>query len=193
MAVGMTPVDRRLEPVVRGGRRRNECWGAVSRDGRWCYERAADPDTRWYVIHNPTGWTISGGHSSLPRARCSTAASADALLDLWLDAYRVLHLPEDDTVAVTDHDRARAVLTWLAQHEPEVLAAGEELAESRRLRDVAARLRDVSDDLLARHCAGPIAEILRTRVLREQTIRDADNLTDRATALTRSARHRLAG
>jgi hypothetical protein len=187
-----TPVIRRVETVVRNGRPRRECWGATSRDGRWCYERAADPTTRWYVIHNPTGWTITGGHGSLPRARAATA-SADALLDLWVDAHRELGLPDDRGHTVTNHDRARAVLTWLADHEPVVLAAAELLGESSRLRAAAGALLDVSTDLVYRRAGDDPAERDRNEVLAQQTFREATVLVARADQMSHDARLKLAG
>ncbi len=125
---------------------RRQCWSADSLDGMWAYQRAEDEGTRWYLIHIPTGWTLIGGHGTLRAARADTA-TGDAFLDLWLDAHWTLTQPAYGIGDVDSHDRARAVLTWLADDEPRLVQVAAHRTESRRLRESAARCRAVSDDL----------------------------------------------
>ena len=128
-----------------GGRTRRECWSARSLAGIWGYERCEGGGTMWFLIHLPTGWVITGGYGTLTDAR-TAVADASALLDLWLDAQRELLL-RDDGEPVSNHDRARAVLTWMADNAPAALARAERRAEARRLLELAVRVAHVATDL----------------------------------------------
>lgn len=146
----LTPITKDMGTTFVGGpgtgRTRRECWGATSKDGLWGYQRAEDVGTQWYVIHLPTNWTLIGPHGTLRSARQDTA-DGTALLALWRDAHRELALPEHGIGKVTNHDRARAVLTWLVEHEPRSVQIVERETEAQRLRELAGRLRAIIADL----------------------------------------------
>ncbi len=114
----LTDVKRHYEPGSRS------CWFASSTTGEWDFVRRDDSGTWWYTVHRPTWWELTGPDTSLAFARRWTAQPAiyrqmhdEAWGELAVTEYGI------DTpagVTVTNHDRARAVLTWLADHHPEL-------------------------------------------------------------------------
>lgn len=98
---------------------------AYSLDGVWSYARPGGRGwASWYVRHEPSGFVIPLPHGSLDACRHETFTGealvclADAALGLLLT---VREIP-DPLIPFGDHDRARGALTWLADHEPALLA-----------------------------------------------------------------------
>lgn len=78
----MIPLDAAKTTKYRSLRTgRLETWGAVSKDGKWSFQRIEDVGTPWEVTHEDfPGWSMLAG--SLPKAR----KNAEAQLRLDLDA-----------------------------------------------------------------------------------------------------------
>lgn len=167
-----------------GGRTRRECWHARSLAGIWGYDRREGGGSLWYLIHLPTGWVLTGGYGTLAAAR-AVVADESVLLDLWADAYRELLLPEDGE-PVSNHDRARAVLTWMADHAAAAMRRAERLVEARRLLELAVRVAEVAtdlDDRIDRGYDGYEFDTQRLRVLLVQYNRLHSQLLDARSAL----------
>jgi hypothetical protein len=112
----LTPVRRRYEPGSRS------CWFASSTDGEWDYLRRVDTGSWWYTVHRPTWWELASPDTSLRYAQRWTAQTS-IYRQMSDEAWGELSLPEHgghtpDGVLVTNHDRARGVLTWLADNHP---------------------------------------------------------------------------
>lgn len=124
----LTPITRetsatyRVVDEPRAGTRA-ECWRAHSVDGRWTYLRTEETGSPWTLVHLATGYAVAAAYSTLDDARYATAGGT-AWLTLWDDADWQLaewpDLPETAGAAVTTHDHARALMTWLvdAGHAP---------------------------------------------------------------------------
>ncbi len=91
----------------------------------WTFYRGRGRATLWVTVHEPTCWEMALLDSSKRHAQMNP--------DLP-DIYRLLHdearlelswpedgVPTETGITVTNHDRARGLLTWLADHHPEVL------------------------------------------------------------------------
>jgi hypothetical protein len=114
----LAPTRRRQNDPTAGHRR--ETWTAHSTCGTWSYERAEIAGTPWQVRHLPTGYLTDELWSTLDDARHDTAQPS-----IWgtlgRDALWVLAAyPEvgGGPSSVTAHDEARALLTWLIEHDP---------------------------------------------------------------------------
>lgn len=113
----------------------------------WHYQHLSDGGTCWYLLHIPTGWRLTGGYGSSRAAR-RDVGDGGVYLELWLDAHRELLLPDRVTDrADSTHAQARTVLAWLDRHEPRAARVADLRVRARRLREHAARLRALVDDL----------------------------------------------
>lgn len=123
MTASATPTSLAVTKVYEPGGRR--CYTALSDNGEWGFRRARHRGTPWITYHLPTGWELGGNAGSLDRA---TRWVSDPAIyrDLLTEALFELTLTEDGVPAgrgleVTNHDRARGILTWLADNHPDLV------------------------------------------------------------------------
>jgi hypothetical protein len=63
---------------------RRECWGAVTADGEWGFERIEEPGTPWIVVHHPRtpqAETVWGMFGTLKAARIAVQRCG---IERWL-------------------------------------------------------------------------------------------------------------
>lgn len=80
-AVPLAPVIRTRFLLTLGGAR--QCWGAVTTDALWDFEREDEPGTPWSVTHVPTGIVVDRYAGTLTDCR-AYVASGQAQADLEL-------------------------------------------------------------------------------------------------------------
>ncbi len=113
-------MSKRSDPFTRRGLK---WWKNES--GSWSVYQRPDRNTLWYLVHEPTDWElVTQPYGRRTEAQAATVDTGARHRELAVEAKETL-AGRCTTVrdGVTNHDMARAVLTWLADNDPAALDA----------------------------------------------------------------------